>query len=119
MTFKISGPKKLPYIKVRYKVDHPNAGIKAGDVVPISYRTWANVPPTVKLMTELVEGPETLQDYREAELQALQDYHKKLGEELEESEYEEVEEEEEEEEEANDKPKAPKKKVVKKVKKKK
>jgi hypothetical protein len=117
MALKFSGPKKQPYIKVKYKVDHPNAGIKAGDVVPIAYRTWANVPPTVKLMTELAEGPETLQDLREAELQALQDYHTKLGEELEE--YEEVEEEEEEEDEANDKPRAPKKKVVKKIKKKK
>jgi len=109
MAFKIDGPKKQPYIKVKYKVDHPNAGIKAGDVVPIAYRLWANVPPTIKAVTELVEGPETLQDYREAELQALQDYHKKLGEELEESEYEEVEEEEEEEE-TNDKPKRPRKK---------
>ena len=119
MAFKIDGPKKQPYIKVKYKVDHPNAGIKAGDVVPIAYRTWANVPPTVKLMTELAEGPETLQDLREAEMQALQDYHTKLGEDLEESQYEEVEEEEEEGEESNDKPKAPKKKVVKKIKKKK
>lgn len=76
-------PKKQPYIKVRYKVDHPNAGIKKGDVVPIAYRSWATVPAHIKAVTELEEGPETLQELKENERASLEDLHTKLGESLE------------------------------------
>jgi DNA-directed RNA polymerase subunit L len=76
-------PKKQPYIKVKYKVDHPIAGIKKGDVVPIAFKCWANVPANIKAITELEEGPETLKDLKEAELNSLQELHQKLGEELE------------------------------------
>lgn len=73
-------PKKQPYIKVRYKVDYPAAGIKAGSVVPIAYRSWGNVPGNIKAITELVEGPETLQELKEKETEALQELNTKVGE---------------------------------------
>jgi hypothetical protein len=107
--------KKQPYIKVRYKVDHPNAGIKAGDVVPIAYKVWANVPANIKENVELVEGPETIQDLKEAEIASLEELKNKIQEEIDEANSEgEEEEEDESEQEPNAPPKAKKKKTTKK-----
>lgn len=76
-------PKKQPYIKVRYKVDQPNAGIKKGDVVPIAYKFFLQVPPLLRANLELVEGPNTMQELKENEMKSLEALHTKLGEDLE------------------------------------
>jgi hypothetical protein len=78
-----SKPKRQPYIKVKYKVDHPNAGIKKGDVVPIAYKFFMAVPPPLRAQLELVEGPNTMQELKENEMSSLKDLHTKLGEDLE------------------------------------
>jgi len=88
-----SKPKKQPYIKVKYKVDHPNAGIKKGDVVPIAYKFFMGVPALLRAQLELVEGPNTMEDLKTNEMNSLKALHTKLGEDLEV--YKELEDEEE------------------------
>lgn len=106
---------RQPYIKVRYKVDYPVAGIKKGDVIAIAHRTWATVPLATKEITELVEGPETLQELKTNELESYKEMYTKAVEDLEEGDEEDEEEDESKEGDDEHKPK-PRKKVGKKKK---